>query len=336
MPADTFMESVVRHFVGLVFGLSALWVAVTASAVINQGHRGTGTNSPLNPFPENTIPSFLQAFTEGADMVELDCTLSADDEVVVIHDDTLDRTTDCTGAVYDKTLAEIQACDAAVGTPLEGTGVVVPTLTEVFAALDAAKYTGEINIEIKSGLEGLVGADHLAARVVEEVTAAGWDARIIFSSFSLAILDEIELLDAAWVTAFITSEVNVNAQADLADAHALDGLHPYYAQTFGPSVTYAHDLGLFVNVWTVDLAFAMQTMIDREVDGIITNEPDVLYDLLHADDDDDDDNDNDNDDNNDDNNNDLDDDDDDNDDNDTVTDDNAPASERDDSDACGC
>ena len=278
------MATIKHAFPFFLILLILLGLSAEGQAFFNQGHRGTGTSNALNDFPENTIPSFLQAFTEGADMVELDCTLSADDEVVVIHDDTLDRTTDCSGAVYDWTLADIKTCDAAVGTPWAGSGVEVPTLVEVFAALDAVRYTGEVNIEIKSSLVGTVGADHLAQRTTDEVLSAAWEDRVIYSSFSSSILDEVELLDADWVTAYITSEVNVNAQADLAYAHGFDGLHPYYLQTFAAQVDYAHSLDLFINVWTVDLQNAMQNLIDRGVDGIITNEPDRLAELLTDDD----------------------------------------------------
>jgi len=339
-----------KTFIRLLPLIMLLSLVASGGAVVNQGHRGTGTSVAGNDYPENTIPSFLQAFVEGADMVELDTTLSADDEVVVIHDDTLDRTTDCTGAVYDLNLVDIQACDAAVGTPLEGTGVKVPTLAEVFAALEAIKYEGEINIEIKSSLEGVVGAAHLAERVTDEVLLALWEDRVIFSSFSSGILDEIENLDDTWITAYITSEVNVNAQADLAATHGFDGLHPYYLQTLAANVDYTHGLGLFINVWTVDLAPAMSSMIARGVDGVITNEPDVLAALLADDDDDDDDDDNDDDDDDqtpgdddvtDDDDDDAspngDDDDDDND-NDAQGDDDADSSgdDDDDDDGCGC
>ena len=96
------------------------------STVYNQGHRGTGANAPGNDYPENTIPSFIQGFAEGADMVELDTQLSQDEAVVVIHDATLNRTTDCTGSVRDLNLAEIQACDAGYGTPMAGQGFRCP------------------------------------------------------------------------------------------------------------------------------------------------------------------------------------------------------------------
>ncbi|HMR09838.1 MAG TPA: glycerophosphodiester phosphodiesterase family protein, partial [Polyangiaceae bacterium] len=118
--------------------------ACAADKVVNSGHRGTGTNSSLNPFPENTIESIKQAFAEGAEMSELDVVHSKDGVLVVIHDDTVNRTTNGTGCVGDLTVAELQGLDAAVGTSLAGTGVKIPTLTELLAAVD-----GGLNIEIK-------------------------------------------------------------------------------------------------------------------------------------------------------------------------------------------
>ena len=321
-----------------------LWIAVLflliapawADAPLNIGHRGMGTNAPGNPYPENTIPSLQEAFAVGADMVELDVLLTADDEVVVIHDGSLDRTTDCTGAVADLTLVEVQSCDAAFGTPLEGTGVVVPTLGEAFAAM-----AGDVNVEIKSDTP--YSAAHIAERVTDEILLAGAEDRVIFSSFSLAICEAVEALDDTWLTALLTSEVFVNAEIDEAAAAGLDGIHPYYLQTFPAQVNYAHDAGLFINVWTVDTAFLLRQTINKGVDGIVTNQPEVLADLLDDDDDDDDDDDNDDDDNDDDDDDDdNDDDDDDDDDDDTApTDDDTTADDDDnddddDDEGCGC
>jgi glycerophosphoryl diester phosphodiesterase len=255
-----------------------------AFAISNIGHRGTGANGVFNDFPENTIPSFLHALEEGADTIELDVTLTADDAVVVIHDDTLDRTTDCTGAVHDMTLAQVQTCDAAFGTPLQSTGVTVPTLAEVFTALEGSPYACRVNVEIKTSLVGVVGANHLAERVTTETLDAGWAEAVIFSSFSTEVLDEVELIDPSLVTAFLSSNLIIRFQADLADSHGYDGLHPYFFQTLPGTVQYAHNLGLFVNVWTADLGISMKRLRDEGVDGIITNDPDRLDAILAEDD----------------------------------------------------
>ncbi len=264
----------------LIFLLLVITPLLAQETVMNIGHRGTGTNMPGNDFPENTIPSFVHAFLEGADMVELDVLLTSDDEVVVIHDATLDRTTDCTGSVIDMTLSEIKQCDAAWGTSLQGTGVEVPTLAEVFDTID-----GPINVEIKSDN---VGADytaaHIAERVLTVISDAGAAARVVISSFSLSVCEAVKTLAPSIRVAYLTSELNVNAEIDKVIVSGLDGIHPYGLQTFAANVTYAHDNGLFVNVWTIDPAALMQTMISRGVDGIVTNEPDVLADVLADDD----------------------------------------------------
>lgn len=275
-----------RKIVLSILFLAFVFHAAAISMVSNQGHRGTGSNVPGNDYPENTIPSLLQAFTEGADSVELDTQLSLDDEVIVIHDSTMDRTTDCTGNVRNLTLAEIQSCDAAVGTLLEGQSVIVPTLAEVFSSLEYVKDAAIVNVEIKgSG----VSAAHMAQRVTSEIVVAGWEDHVIISSFNSDILSEVEAIDHEWVTALITSELNVNAQADIALGFGFDGLHPYFLNTFASNIAYAHNLGLFVNVWTLDIKAIMKLQIENGVDGIITNEPDRLYDVLNSVDDDDDD-----------------------------------------------
>ena len=264
----------------LIILLLVITPLLAQETVMNIGHRGTGTNAPGNDFPENTIPSFVHAFLEGADMVELDVLLTSDDQVIVIHDATLDRTTDCTGPVIDITLSEIKQCDAAWGTPLQGTGVEVPTLAEVFDAVD-----GPINVEIKSDhVGGTYTAAHIAERVLTVIADAGAAARVVISSFSLDVCAAVKTLAPALPVAYLTSELNVNAEIDKVIAAGLDGIHPYGLQTFAANVTYAHDNGLFVNVWTIDPAALMQTMITRGVDGVITNEPDVLAEVLADDD----------------------------------------------------
>lgn len=89
--------------------------------------------------PGNTLPAFALALEQGADTLEMDLQLTADGEIVVIHDGIVDRTTDGTGAVVDLTLAELRQFDAGYGfedvdggTPYRGQGVTIPTLTEVF------------------------------------------------------------------------------------------------------------------------------------------------------------------------------------------------------------
>ena len=251
------------------------------------GHRGSGTNAPFNPLPENTIPSFVQAFEDGADLVELDVLFTADDGIVVIHDGTLDRTTDCIGRVLDFTLAEIQACDAAFGTPMEGMGVQVPTLAQVYEALPADAV---VNVEIKSDQVGELGAQYIATIIADEIAFLDAAERTIISSFHDGILIETENYDPEMTTAFLTSALITNPLMDEASENGFDGFHPHYTGLLLGDVEYAHSLGLFVNVWTCNFAPFMHYIMDEGVDAILTDYINVLVEAVetHGDDTDDD------------------------------------------------
>jgi glycerophosphoryl diester phosphodiesterase len=107
------------------------------------GHRGA-----LDCAPENTMASFREALAQGADLIELDVQMSADGQLVVIHDQTLERTTNGRGLVADTTLAEIQALDAGSWFSPEFAGERVPELSEVLAWI---KGKAGLAIEIKNG-----------------------------------------------------------------------------------------------------------------------------------------------------------------------------------------
>jgi len=250
---------------------------VGATRPLNIGHRGTGSNAPDNPYPENTIPSFEQAIAEGADMFELDVTLSADGVVVVIHDDTLDRTTDCNGCVDAFTLEQIKQCDAAEGTSLEGTGVTVPTLAEVFEAFEGQ---AAINVEIKTGsCSGIPVAD-LVDAVDEVMLESGFPDPIVLSSFSLQAMVLSEDLDPEYVTAYLVGQGEAGDGILAASGNDLDGVHPFFLGVNADHVAWADSLGLFINPWTVDLPVFIRQLAQDGVSGIISNEPDIVASIL--------------------------------------------------------
>jgi len=133
------------------------------------GHRGASAHAP-----ENTLAAFLLAWAQGADGVELDVTRCATGEVVVIHDDTVDRTTNGVGRVSAMSLAELRALDA-------GDGQRIPTLDEVIIETAGAPRPFLLNIEVKvtPALRG-----DLEAAVVAVVRRHGCEARVLFSSFN--------------------------------------------------------------------------------------------------------------------------------------------------------
>lgn len=242
-----------------------------AASVINCGHRGTGVNGPDNPYPENTLPSFAQAVTEGAQMIELDVMHSADGELVVIHDDSVDRTTDGTGCVGDQTLAELQSLDAAYGTSLEGTGVVIPTLDEVLAAVDVP-----VNVEIKIADDPTCPASDLDLVAQDLVAAIVGDPAprdIVVSSFDFDMLVAVQELDPSIHLGHLTVVyTDAQAAADQGFA-ALNVMGSFYGADEIRSIL---DTGLEANVWTINDPLIMEGLLGTGVSIFITDDPDVL------------------------------------------------------------
>jgi glycerophosphoryl diester phosphodiesterase len=239
--------------------------------VVNVGHRGTGTNSAENPYPENTIPSFVQAQTEGASMLELDVTHSSDGVLMVIHDAKVDRTTDGMGCVGDMTVAELQMLDAAAGTSLEGTGVVIPTLAEVLAAVDA-----DINIEIKvhDGTCSMTDRALTATDVVNAINGDTKGRRFTVSSFDADMLTAIQGIDENVYLGLLSLDP---ADASIAATRGFAALNVFSLTVREPEAVQAiRDMGLEVTVWTENSPFTMADHLTSPVDMIITDEPEIL------------------------------------------------------------
>lgn len=220
------------------------------------GHRGASAYAP-----ENTLAAFRLAAEQGADGVELDCQLSADGVPVVIHDETLDRTTDATGPVKECTAAELARVDA-------GRGEHVPTLEEVFAAL--ADTRCEVNVELKNSIEPYPG---LEQAVLDVVAAAGFADRVWFSSFHHYSMRLVRELDPSARVGFLYSESLLDPWLY---ARTLEGaaLHPYWPTLTIPGVLEGcRDAGVRTHAWTVNDAEAMRAL--QRVDALITNHPDV-------------------------------------------------------------
>jgi glycerophosphoryl diester phosphodiesterase len=254
----------------------------------NIGYRGTGPTREGHPFPENSISSFLAAMNEGADGVQLDAAITQDGEIVVMHDDTLDRTTNCTGCVSAMTLNEIQACRL-----LDGAGAPTeeppPTLLEVYSAVDG---TALINVQLKvfepPCLTDTTGPEQLVPAVLEEVTRIGGEARTIFSSLDATAAALVKTERPGYYSAIVSDETG---QAEVEQAVALkqDAIHPD-ASVPKDTVTSARDADLQVNVLVVDtadltdeqIADLMEEQIAKGSTAIIADEPAILADVLAA------------------------------------------------------
>lgn len=220
-------------------------------------------------YPENTLLAFAKAIEAGAEMIELDVHLTADEQIVVIHDLELGRTTDGLGPVDAYTLEDLRKFNAAKlwpGLPFEP----IPTLGEVLA-LTQGKV--EVNIELKD----VARHGRLPELVVAELKKWGDPAHFLFSSFEH---DVIAKLRKAWPQ--FPGAILYDQEADpLAKAKAVSAqaLHPYLRSIDEAGIAKAHEAGLMVNVWTVNDPETMACFLHWQVDGIITNHPDLLLNL---------------------------------------------------------
>ncbi len=228
--------------------------------------------------PENTLAAFEAAIQADADGIELDVTRCATGEIVVIHDDTLDRTTNGSGNVVETPFYTLRALDAGAWFRPDFAGQRVPTLQEV---LDLFGHRTRINIEIKGrALKG----DGIEEEIAELVAARNLQDEVIISSFNPAALLRMKhaapdlrraLLYAPDMPVYLAQPVS----APLVWPNAL---HPHYSQVNAAMLRAVRQLGLRVNVWTVNDPNEMERLIALGVDGIITDHPAQLRALLRA------------------------------------------------------
>jgi glycerophosphoryl diester phosphodiesterase len=224
------------------------------------GHRGAAGTCP-----ENTHAGFRQAFAERADGIELDVRCCASGEAVVIHDETVDRTSDGAGRVAHLSLSDLRCLNFGRGTECE----TIPTLEEVFARLPADKL---INVEIKN--DDL--HSHREERAVAQLVARfGLHGRCLVSSFNPLVLWRLQQADARLSLAYL-----YHPQSRWYLRHLpvtwwlrLRALHPHHRLVTAHGVAQAHRRGLQVNTWTVNDEADLERVVACGVDGIVTDYP---------------------------------------------------------------
>ena len=249
-------------------------------------HRG---GSKLRP--ENTLASFDNGLALGADGLELDVRLSRDGQVVVHHDEALDRTTNATGPLADRTAAELAAVDAgyrfqagegsATTFPFRGTGIGIPTLATVLE-----RYPGvPLIIELK------LASAELARKTLELATTAGALERIAIGSFSGEALRAARRIAPAvrtgagreetrWALyrSWVRWPLGRPAYQEF-QVPERSGTTTVVTRRF---VEHAHRAGVAVKVWTVDEEADMHRLLDWGVDGLISDRPDVAVAVVSA------------------------------------------------------
>jgi glycerophosphoryl diester phosphodiesterase len=251
-------------------------------------HRGAAALAP-----EHTTAAYDLALTQGADYIELDVQRSSDGTLIVIHDATLDRTArgpaaNCTGAVREKTLAQLETCDVGAwfnqANPNlekpEFTGLRIPTLDEILTRYSSARYYIETkDPENYPGIE----ADIVALLKKHNVTPGGvLPQKVIVESFSATSLVTIHGLDSSLplIQLFAAmTPAGVMSLLDQARAYAA-GIGPIASDVSLSVVQAAHSRCLLVHPYVVDDGAQMLSLLAMGVDGIFTDRPDVLRDVI--------------------------------------------------------
>jgi glycerophosphoryl diester phosphodiesterase len=224
-------------------------------------HRGASAECP-----ENTLVAFRRAMELGATMIECDLQLTADGHVVVFHDWSLERTTDGSGTLRDRPLAELRALDAGAWKDARFAGERVPTLEE---ALDATAGRVGLNLELKSRRsEGLLALS--ALRIVQQRAALD---RVLFSSFDPGLLERIRDASPEARIAVLWASPPFDDALRVARELGAEAIHPPDRGTDASLVSRAREDGLSTNVWTVNSLDRMLELVGFGVAGVISDHP---------------------------------------------------------------
>ncbi|MBF0450171.1 MAG: glycerophosphodiester phosphodiesterase [Candidatus Magnetomorum sp.] len=255
--------------------------------VKNIAHRGARIIAP-----ENTLYAAEQALLSGADMWELDIQYTADKEIIVLHDDTLERTSNVhlfqsfeskkPWRVVDFTRDEISVLDFGHSfQPSSHQTISIEKYDAPFLE-EAVRFSKEnsidMNIEIKD-LAGCPGHDTIAAHAYSVVKDLNFLDHVLFSSFHHEYLFQIKHIDPHARIAVLMDSPSDNLFSLLERLNA-EAYHPYYKMIDPFQIEQLHHKGFQVNVWTVNDPHMMKSFINMNVDGIVTDDPALLSLLL--------------------------------------------------------
>ena len=237
----------------------------------NYGHRGFS-----GQYPENTMLAFEKALEAGCEGMEFDVQLTADGEPVILHDEALDRTTDGSGLLRDRTLAELRQVNAAYPSRFSSRFGFqkIPTLREYFELVRDRDVVS--NIELKTGVYEYPGIEGKVCALIREY---GMEQRVILSSFNHHSILRVKELAPELPCGFL-SETWILDVGDYVSRHGVEAYHPqFHMLTEGETADLkAH--GVKINTWTVNEEEDILRMISLGVDGIISNYPDRVGALL--------------------------------------------------------
>lgn len=241
-------------------------------------HRGANHYAP-----QNTVPAFQKAIEIGVDGTETDVHATKDGHIVICHNDTVDETSNGKGKIVDYTFEEIRKLDFGTKFSDKFIGTMLPTLREYLEVMSEDKNLSVINVEIKPNKKE---RHLLVAKTIELSKEMGLFDKLLISSFDYKMLIEAKKFDPKCKTAFLyptyAEALKGNDYFPIHRAHRIkcDAIHPHKNFITKHGTEVAHKMGMDVNVWTVDEEKDVKRLVAIGVDGLITNTPDKVKNML--------------------------------------------------------
>lgn len=238
--------------------------------------------------PENTLYTYRRAMDMGVDVIEIDVQLTKDKRLAVIHDKTVDRTTNGSGTVESYKLADLQKLDAgyrwsankANTFPLRGQGIKIPSLTEVFQEFPQMR----INIEIKDPKAAIITS------ICQTIQDHDMSPKVMIASFNAGALKKFRSICPAVATSAGASEAILfyalqkmrleSAYSPVAQALQVPQAYGDLQVVTKRFIEAAHARNLKIHVWTVNSVDSMNTLLQVGVDGIMTDYPQRLLEIM--------------------------------------------------------
>lgn len=235
----------------------------------NFAHRGFS-----GKYPENTMLAFEKAIEAGADGIELDVQLTKDGEVVIIHDETIDRTTNGKGEVISYTYEELSEFDASYIYIGKVGFNKIPTLKEYFELI---KDTNIItNIELKTGINEYIGIEK---KVLDLIKKYNLSEKVIISSFNHYSILRMKKLAPELKYGLLSETWIINAGKYTKDL-GVECYHPHFANMTEEIVKEIKSYGIEINTFTVNKEKQIYDMLDKGIDIIIGNFPDLTKKII--------------------------------------------------------
>ncbi len=226
--------------------------------------------------PENTMAAFEKAIEMRADGIELDIQETKDGEIVICHDEKINRTSNGKGLIKDFTLTQLREFDFSKGKMQKGfEGAKIPTMKEVFELIKPTNLT--INIELKTGVIFYKGLEEKIIKMTEEY---GFMDRVIFSSFNHYSVKKIKELRPEAKCGFLYMDGTIDMPTYCKD-HRIDALHPaFYNMQYDGFLENCAKNGIELNVWTINEEDRILRCIKSGVNAMITNYPDKVFGII--------------------------------------------------------